>query len=141
LEPRRRLEVRALFAAVQFRIALWTVLCKICAGRQGSRAIETARRRNMLHQSRETRSGHVQGRTRTLGFWTVFAIRLVIAIRVHVPVLPVFAVAIHMGMVTPCGFGMGRLPPILKLQTPREQTYNRTHEPLGRLGRTRLTMG
>jgi len=51
----------------------------------------------VLHEAGQAGSGHVQGRTWTLGFGPVIAKRSLVAIRVHVPVLSVFAVAIHMG--------------------------------------------
>ena len=97
LEPGGWLEMSTLFAAMQFSVALGAISGKVGAGRQGGSTIETAGGRDVLHQAGQARSGHVQGRTRALGFWPVIAERLVVAIRVHVPVLSVFAVAIHMG--------------------------------------------
>ena len=48
----------------------------------------------MLHETGKPGAGHVQGRTRALLFGTVFAEALALA-RVHVPVLSVFAIAVH----------------------------------------------
>jgi hypothetical protein len=59
----------------------------------------------MLHEARQARSGHVQGRTRTLGFGPVIAKWSGVAIRVHVPVLSVFTVAIHNGELLRVGAG------------------------------------
>lgn len=49
----------------------------------------------MLDKTRQAGAGHVDGRPRTLRFGAVFAIAFGIAVRVHVPVLSVFAIAVH----------------------------------------------
>src|SRR5450759_1081243 len=94
LKPHGGLEMRALFTTVKLRVALRAVAGQIGFRGQGSGAVETPRRGDMLHQPGETGAGHVQGRTRALRFGPVVAKALALA-RVHVPVLSVFAIAIH----------------------------------------------
>src|SRR5258708_38659961 len=86
--------MRALFAAVELRVTLRAVARQVGFRGQGGGAVETARSGDRLHQSWETGAGHVQGRTRALRFGPVLAKALALA-RVHVPVLSVFAIAIH----------------------------------------------
>jgi hypothetical protein len=51
---------------------------------------------DVLNETGQPRAGHVQGRARAVRLGPVFAIIAVpIAIRVHVPVLSVLAVAVH----------------------------------------------
>src|SRR5690349_6225305 len=49
----------------------------------------------MLDQAGEAGAGHVDRRARALWLRTVFAKRSRIALRVHVPVLPVLAIIVH----------------------------------------------
>jgi hypothetical protein len=93
LESGGWLEVRTLFAAVQIRVAFRASASQIGTRRQRGRAVEAARSRNMLHEAGEPGAGHVQGRTRALGFGA-FAKTFVLT-RVHVPVLSVFTIAVH----------------------------------------------
>ena len=86
--------MRALFTTVELGVALRAVAGQIGFRGQGGGAVETPRSGDMLHQPGETGAGHVQGRTRALRFGPVVAKALALA-RVHVPVLSVFAIAIH----------------------------------------------
>src|SRR5690348_5706819 len=49
----------------------------------------------MLDQTRQAGAGDVNGRTGTLWLGTVFAKTFAVAIRIHVPVLPVLAIVVH----------------------------------------------
>ena len=95
LETGGRLKVGALFAAVQLGIALGASPAEIEIRGKRRRAIETPRCRDVLHQSRKPGAGDVQGRTRPLGPGTVLAEAFALAVRVHIPVLSVFTIAIH----------------------------------------------
>jgi len=57
----------------------------------------------MLHQTRQAGAGHIDGRTRTLRLGTAVPGSPAIAVRVHVPVLSVFAIAVHGGLLRICG--------------------------------------
>jgi hypothetical protein len=90
-------EVGALLAAMQRRIAFRTEATEIGPRRQGGGTTETPRRRNVLNQTRQAGAGHIQRRARSLGLGAVFAAArpVGIAVRIHVPVLSVLAVAVH----------------------------------------------
>ena len=68
LKPGGGLEVGALFAAVQFGVALGAAAGEVGSGGKRRGAVETSRRGDMLHQAGKTGAGHVQGRTWALGF-------------------------------------------------------------------------
>src|SRR5208283_1745950 len=97
LEPRGRLEMRTLLAAVQLGIALRTIPREGNPLRQGRAAIETTRRRHVLHQPRQPRAGDVDGRPGAWRLRPVLAKGIGIALRIHVPMLSVLAIAIHWG--------------------------------------------
>jgi hypothetical protein len=61
LEAGGRLEVRALFAAMQFRVALGASAGEVRSRRKGCRAIETSGGGYVLHQTRQAGAGHVDG--------------------------------------------------------------------------------
>lgn len=97
LEPRGRLKVGALFAAMQRRGAFRTIPLEIRPGRQCRGAVVTARCRHALHQPRQTRTRRVLQSPWTLRrpgpVISILSARL--AVRVLVPVLPVLAIVIH----------------------------------------------
>jgi len=52
----------------------------------------------VLDQTRKARTGDVQGRTWSLWFGTVVAVRaaeVAVTVSVHIPVLSVFTIAVH----------------------------------------------
>jgi hypothetical protein len=87
--------VRALFAAVQFRVALGTGSLKVDVGGQGGGTVEAAGGGDMLNQARQARACDINGRAGALLFGTVIAERTFVAIQIHVPVLPVLAIVVH----------------------------------------------
>lgn len=97
LEAGGRLKVRALFAAMQIRVALGTLAFPINARGQSRRTIETARGDNVLQEARKARSGDIDRRTRAVGFRPVASERTVpgLAAVLHVSALFVFAVVVH----------------------------------------------
>ena len=96
LEPGGRLEVGALFAAMQRGIALRAIPAEVDAVSELRRAVVAARRGNRLHQPGKAWAGYVYGRTWTLRTWAIFSrTSRFRAIRVHVSPLSVFAISIH----------------------------------------------
>lgn len=87
--------MRALLAAMQLGIALRTIAIKVDPLRKGSGTVKAPGRRDMLHQAGQARTSHVQRRTRSVWLRAVFTVWTGIAVRVHVPVLSVLAVAVH----------------------------------------------
>jgi hypothetical protein len=78
--------------------ALRTKAVEFGSGRQGRSAIETAGGGNVLDETGEARPGDIERRTRSLVTGPVIGTiveALAIAVRVHVPVLSVFAIAVH----------------------------------------------
>ncbi len=73
LEARGRLKVRALFAAVQSHMTLGTRLHPVGFRRQSCRTVIAADRRRRLHQARQARACHIDGRARTLRTRTILA--------------------------------------------------------------------
>ena len=84
----------ALFAAVQRRRALRTSALEIDVFRQRDCAVPAAARCYRLYHPRQPRTGHVEGRTRSFGL-SLLIPRPALAVRVHIAVLSVFAVAVH----------------------------------------------
>jgi hypothetical protein len=97
LKPGGRLEIRALFAAMQGGAALGTLAFPVHARGQSSRTVETASRDNVLQKPGKAGSGDIDGRTWTVGFRPVASERAVagLAAVVHVSALFVFAVVVH----------------------------------------------
>ena len=88
--------MRALFAAMQLRIALRAVGVEIGSGGQGCRAIETSCCCDVLHQPGKAGPGNVNRRAWPVGFGPILAAMTVgLAVRVHIPSLSVFAIAVH----------------------------------------------
>ena len=67
---------------------------KIDVGGQGGGAVEAAGSGDMLNQTRQAGAGDINGGPGTLQFGTVIA-ETFVAIRIHVPVLPVLAIVVH----------------------------------------------
>ena len=65
LKASGRLEIGALFAAMQRGAAFGTVAADVDVGAQSRGAVEAARSRYRLHQTRQARAGDVDGRTRS----------------------------------------------------------------------------
>jgi hypothetical protein len=82
---------------MQLRVTFGTVAVEIYAGRQGSRAVETAGGGHMLNQPWKTRPGYIDRRAGTWGLWPVVTVSAGIVVRILVPVLSVLAIAIHGG--------------------------------------------
>ena len=103
LEPRGRLEVGALLAAVERCVALRALNREVGTGWKLGRAIEATRRRYRLHQPRQTRSGNVDGwpgarRPRaflTPGIVAIGELTVVVAAGFLVAALLVLTVAFH----------------------------------------------
>ena len=93
--------MRALFAAVKLGVAFGANAGKFNIRWKSGGAIEAARRRHVLYQARQAGAGNVDGEAGTLRLRAVVAEALALAIRVHVPVLPVLAVIVH-GESAPC---------------------------------------
>ena len=87
--------MRALFAAVQFRVALRAVAGQVGFRGQGGGAVETPRGGDVLHQSGKTGAGHVQGRTRALRFGPVFAKAFLLSPESMYPFCLILAIAVH----------------------------------------------
>jgi hypothetical protein len=88
--------MRALFAAMQFGIALGASAGEVDAGGKRRGAIEASRRGYVLHQARQPGTGYVDRRARP---WRLLPVAkwLGVAVRILVTVLFVFAVAVHWG--------------------------------------------
>ena len=98
LEPRGWLEVRALLATVERGVALRTSAGEIKIGRQGSRAVVTSGRGDMLDEARQPGAGYIEGRTGALRFRSIIAAEaLAIPVGIHITVLSVLAIAFHWG--------------------------------------------
>src|SRR5262249_18326228 len=99
LESGGRLEICALFTAMQGSMAFWTLGRKIPVGRQRGGAVETAGRCYRLHQPRQPRSGDIDRGPRTLGPGPVIAPGVVILREVAtgflIAALAVLTVAFH----------------------------------------------
>ena len=99
LEPRGRLEVRALLAAMERRAALGTVALKIDIQRKRGGAVITARGCYRLHHPRQARTGDFDGGPWTLRAGTLIApgpaVAGIIAVGVLIAALPVLAFAFH----------------------------------------------
>jgi hypothetical protein len=80
---------------MQIRAALRTNAVEIEARWKRGRAIEAARRCDMLNQTRQPGTGYIDRRARALGFRAIFAERSGVAIGIHVSVLSILAVAVH----------------------------------------------
>ena len=96
LEARGRIEVHALFAAMQRRPAFRAVSLEIYVGRQSDRAVKASRSNHVLDQAGKLRSGDIDGRARALLLRLVEA-RVGSAVRILISVLPVFAISVHFG--------------------------------------------
>jgi hypothetical protein len=79
---------------MQLGVALGASPPKIDIGGQGGGTVEAAGGGDMLNQTRQAGAGDVDGWARTLKFGTVIT-KTFIAIRIHVPVLPVLAIVVH----------------------------------------------
>jgi hypothetical protein len=86
--------MRALLAAVKLRVAFRAVAAEIRPWRDGRRTVVTPGCGYMLYKAGKPGAGDVYGRAGTLGFRT-FAKGFAVAVRVHVPVLSVLAIAVH----------------------------------------------
>ena len=99
LEPRRRLEMRALLAAMQRRAALGTVPSEIDVARKRGGTVKATRRRYALYHPRQARPGNVNRRAWTLRAWTLFAalpaVSGIIAAGVLIAALPVLTFAFY----------------------------------------------
>ena len=98
LEARRRLEMRALLAAMQSRSALRTIRPPIQIRRERGGAVITARGRYRLHHPRQTRTGYIDGWTWTLGTRALLAPGSAsgkFAAGVLIAALPVLSFAFH----------------------------------------------
>src|ERR1700678_2309681 len=71
LEPGAGLEVRALLATMQLRIALGASAGEVDAWGQRGGAIETSRRSHVLHQARQPGTRYINRRSRPLRFLPV----------------------------------------------------------------------
>lgn len=95
LETGGGLEVRALFTAVQIRIAFWAGAAEVRPGGNGRGAVITTGRRHVLHEAGKPRAGDIERRARARRFGPIFAKGLSLTVRVHVPVLSILAFAVH----------------------------------------------
>jgi hypothetical protein len=89
--------MRALLAAMQGRIAFGADTVEIGSRRERGGTVEAPRCRDMLNEARKAGSGYIERGARTLRLGPFLAAtRCVgVAVRVHVPVLSILAVAIH----------------------------------------------
>jgi len=55
----------------------------------------------VLHEAGKPGAGDIERRPGTLRFGTIFAEGLAVAVRVHVPVLSILAIAVHWEKVAP----------------------------------------
>lgn len=98
LEPRGRLKIRALLAAVQGRAAFGAFAFEIDIGKKRGGAVETSCRGHRLHHARKPRSGDVEGRAGTLGLGAILSpwpVGEIAAAGVLVAVLTVLTFAFH----------------------------------------------
>jgi hypothetical protein len=95
LKPSGRLEVSALLATVQIDAALRTLALPIHILRQGSGAVKTSGRHDVLQKARKPRTSYINGRPWTRRFWAFGGTPVLVAVRIHIPALSVFSIIVH----------------------------------------------